>query len=169
MERLTWLYHRRMARTGDHRGAGRGDAVAPSSRCRCRPVVEHRRPDDGLLVVEQGSVLIESLAAMAVVFLILVIVVQLAFVLVAREVSQSAVDAAARRAARPAANLLVVQERLTEELEAVVPGAQKVAASVESVSGTINVRAAIEWAPPGPDLVPVVIRVESATLVVVPP
>ncbi|MCH8129979.1 MAG: hypothetical protein IIC70_08785 [Acidobacteria bacterium] len=113
--------------------------------------------------------LIESLAAMAVVFLILVIVVQLAFVLVAREVSQSAVDAAARRAARPAANLLVVQERLTEELEAVVPGAQKVAASVGSVSGTINVRAAIEWAPPGPDLVPVVIRVESATLVVVPP
>ena len=58
---------------------------------------------------------------MAVVFLILVIVVQLAFVLVAREVSQSAVDAAARRAARPTADLLVVQERLTEELAAVVP------------------------------------------------
>ena len=113
--------------------------------------------------------LIESLAAMAVVFLILVIVVQLAFVLVAREVSQSAVDAAARRAARPTADLLVVQERLTEELAAVVPGAHNVTASVESVSGTIDVRAAIEWAPPGPDLVPVVIRVQSVTPVGIPP
>ena len=100
---------------------------------------------------------------------ILVIVVQLAFVLVAREVSQSAVDAAARRAARPTADLLVVQERLTEELAAVVPGAHNVTASVESVSGTIDVRAAIEWAPPGPDLVPVVIRDQSVTPVGIPP
>ncbi|GMQ85710.1 MAG: hypothetical protein BMS9Abin07_1278 [Acidimicrobiia bacterium] len=113
--------------------------------------------------------LIESLAAMTVVFLILVIVVQLSFVLVAREVSQSAVDAAGRRAARPAANLVVVQERLTEELEAVVPGAQEVTASVVSIDGTIDVRAAIEWAPPGPNLVPVVIRVQSATPVGFPP
>jgi hypothetical protein len=114
-------------------------------------------------------VLIESLAAMAVVFMLLVIIVQLAFVLVAREVSQSAVDAAARRAARPAADLVAVEQRLLDELGAVVPGAQGVAASVRSTGERIEVVASISWAPPGPDLVPVVIQVEAAMPVVVPP
>lgn len=113
--------------------------------------------------------LIESLAAMAVVFMLLVIIVQLAFVLVAREVSQSAVDAAARRAARPAADLVAVEQRLVDELGAVVPGAQSVAASVQSTGERIEVVASISWAPPGPDLVPVVIQVEAAMPVVVPP
>lgn len=113
--------------------------------------------------------LIESLAAMAVVFMLLVIIVQLAFVLVAREVSQSAVDAAARRAARPAADLVAVEQRLLDELGAVVPGAQGVAASVQSTGERIEVVASISWAPPGPDLVPVVIQVEAAMPVVVPP
>jgi len=114
-------------------------------------------------------VLIESLAAMAVVFMLLVIIVQLAFVLVAREVSQTAVDAAARRAARPSADLVAVEERLIAELGAVVPGAQDVVASVASTGERIDVAASITWAPPGPDLVPVVIHVEAATPAVVPP
>ena len=113
--------------------------------------------------------LIESLAAMAVVFMLLVIIVQLAFVLVAREVSQTAVDAAARRAARPSADLVAVEERLIAELGAVVPGAQDVVASVASTGERIDVAASITWAPPGPDLVPVVIHVEAATPAVVPP
>ena len=113
--------------------------------------------------------LIESLAAMAVVFMLLVIIVQLAFVLVAREVSQTAVDAAARRAARPSADLVAVEERLIAELGAVVPGAQDVVASVASTGERIDVAASITWAPPGPDLVPVVIHVEAATPTVVPP
>lgn len=113
--------------------------------------------------------IIESLAAMAVVFLLLVIIVQLAFVLVAREVSQSAVDAAARRAARPAADLIAIEQRLADELSAVVPGAQGVSASVRATGEGIDVRASITWAPPGPDLVPVVIQAEATSPIAVPP
>jgi Flp pilus assembly protein TadG len=134
-------------------------------------VVEHRGRNDGLLLVEdeRGALIIESLAAMAVVFLLLLIIVQLAFVLVAREASQSAVDAAARRAALPSASLLEVEERLSAELEAVVPGAQAVDVSVRSNAGRIDVEASVDWAPPGPDLVPVAIRVHASTPVVVTP
>ncbi len=113
--------------------------------------------------------IIESLAAMAVVFLLLVVIVQAAFLVVARGVSQSAVDAAARRAARPAADLEVVAERLTAELASVVPGAHGVDVRVQAGAGGVDVGAAIDWAPPGPDLVPVVIRVEATALLGVPP
>ncbi len=106
---------------------------------------------------------------MAVVFLLLVVVVQLAFVLVAREVSQSAVDAAARRAARDTANLTEIHDRLTAELEAIVPGASAVSATILAEDATINVAAEIDWAPPGPDLIPVVIHVEARVPQVVPP
>ena len=114
-------------------------------------------------------VIIESLAAMAVFFMLLVLVVQLAFVLVAREVSQSAVAAATRRAALPGADLVDVQERLSTELGGVVPGAQQVDVLVQSSGTAVQVDAAITWAAPGPDLIPVVIRVRGTAPVVVPP
>jgi hypothetical protein len=114
-------------------------------------------------------VIIESLAAMAVVFMLLVVVVQLAFVLVAHEVSQSAVDAAARRAARPTADLVAIEQRLIEELSAVVPGAQEVDASVQAKGESIEVQASIAWAPPGPDLIPVVIQARASTPIAIPP
>jgi len=114
-------------------------------------------------------VIIESLAAMAVFFMLLVIIVQLAFVLVAREVAETAVDAAARRAARPAADLVQVEERLRAELERVVPGAEGVEATVRLVAEDVEVQATITWAPPGPDLIPVVIHVESTAAISVPP
>ncbi len=113
--------------------------------------------------------IIESLAAMAVFFMLLVIIVQLAFVLVAKEVAGTAVDAAARRAARPAADLVQVEERLSAELERVVPGAEGVEASVRLVAEDVEVKATITWAPPGPDLLPVVIHVESTAVIAVPP
>lgn len=106
---------------------------------------------------------------MAVVFMLLVIIVQLAFVLVAHEVSQSAVDAAARRAARDPTDIAQVHDRLVTELEAVVPGAQAVDATITAANGEIEVVANIHWAPPGPDLVPVVIHTEARVPQVVPP
>ena len=113
--------------------------------------------------------IIESLAAMAVFFLLLVIIVQLGFVMVARDVAATAVDAAARRAARPGADLVMVEDRLIDELERVVPGAQAVEATVLVEDHAVAVTASIAWAPPGPDLVPVVIAVEATTPVAVPP
>ena len=72
-------------------------------------MVEHRLADDRLLRLsrnEAGAVTVESLAAMAVLFLLLVVVTQAAFLLVARDTTQTAVNAAARRGGpcRPAAN-----------------------------------------------------------------
>lgn len=133
---------------------------------------EHCRSDDRVLLLtgnQRGVVIIESLAAMAVFFMLLVIIVQLAFVLVAREVAETAVDAAARRAARPAADLVQVEERLRAELERVVPGAEGVEATVRLVAEDVEVQATITWAPPGPDLIPVVIHVESTAAISVPP
>lgn len=106
---------------------------------------------------------------MAVFFMLLVIIVQLAFVVVAHSTVGAAVDAAARRAARPGADLGQVEDRLTLELTSVVPGAQEVEASVAADAGTIDVAAAVSWAPPGPDLVPVVIRAHSSAPQIVPP
>lgn len=106
---------------------------------------------------------------MAVFFLLLVIVVQLAFVVVAQATAGAAVDAAARRAARPAADLPQIERRLLTELGAVVPGAHSVEATVAIRDGTVEVEASIVWSPPGPDLVPVHIRSRASAPQVVPP
>jgi Flp pilus assembly protein TadG len=133
-------------------------------------VVEHRRANDRVLLLrERGTIIIESLAAMAVFFMLLVIVVQLAFVLVAHQTLTAAVDAAARRAARPAADLAQIEDRLASELASVVPGAQTVEASVAATVGTVDVEASIVWAPPGPDLVPVTIRSRASVPRIIPP
>jgi Flp pilus assembly protein TadG len=133
-------------------------------------VVEHRRPDDRVLLLkERGAVIVESLAAMAVFFMLLVIIVQLAFVLVAHATVGTAVDAAARRAARPGADLARVEQRLTSEISGVVPGAREVQSSVVADDGVIDVEATVTWAPPGPDLVPVLIRAHASTPQIEPP
>ncbi|MEN8113628.1 MAG: hypothetical protein ABFS21_04520 [Actinomycetota bacterium] len=112
---------------------------------------------------------IESLAATAVVFLLIVIVTQVAFAVVARDTTEAAVSAAARRAGRPGADLNVERARLTEELSRVVAGATDVTAVVESDGSRVSVRAGLRWMPPGPDLVPITIRASSSAPVVVPP
>jgi Flp pilus assembly protein TadG len=106
---------------------------------------------------------------MAVFFMLLVIVVQLAFVLVVHETVGTAVDAAARRAARPAADLAQIQERLASELGNVVPGAQSVEATVAATAGTVDVEASVAWAPPGPDLVSVVVHSRASVPQIIPP
>ena len=111
----------------------------------------------------------ESLVATGVVFLLIAIVAQVAFVVVARDTAQTAVAAAARRAGRPEADLIAERLRLVDELSRVVPGATGVAASLESDGRSVTARAVIEWSPPGPDLIPITLRSESTSLVVVPP
>jgi hypothetical protein len=112
---------------------------------------------------------VESLVATGVIFLLIAIVTQVAFVVVARDTAQTAVAAAARRAGRPGADLAVERSRLTDELGSVVPGATEVVAVLESGGGAITARASIEWSPPGPDLIPITLHAEATSLVVVPP
>lgn len=113
--------------------------------------------------------IVESLAATAVIFLLIVIVTQVAFIVVARDTAQTAVAAAARRAGRPGSDLGVETARLENELARIVPGASSVDASIDSDGVDVTARAAIRWLPPGPDLIPITIHSASTAPLVVPP
>ncbi len=113
--------------------------------------------------------IVESLAATAVIFLLIVIVTQVAFVVVARDAAQTAVAAAARRAGRPGSDLNNEAVRLEAEIARIVPGASAVSASIEPNGSGITARAAIRWLPPGPDLIPITINAASTAPRVVPP
>lgn len=111
----------------------------------------------------------ESLVATAVVFLLIAIVTQVAFVVVARETAQTAVTAAARRAGRPGADLGAERARLAEELTRVVPGAAAVTTSLGVEATAVTASASIQWSPPGPDLIPITLHATATAPIVVPP
>jgi hypothetical protein len=130
---------------------------------------EHRVADDGLLHVGRGSIIVESLVATAVVFLLIAIVTQVAFVVVARDTAQTAVTASARRAGRPGADLEAEGSRLADELTRVVPGAVEVTTSLDAEATAVTARASIQWSPPGPDLIPITLHAAATAPIVVPP
>jgi hypothetical protein len=103
------------------------------------------------------------------VFVLIAIVVQVAFVVVARDAAQTAVTATARRAGRPSADLDAERIRLANDLARIVPGATEVTASIESGAGSVTARATIQWAPPGPDLIPITLHANATAPLVVPP
>lgn len=132
-------------------------------------MVEHRRSNDRVLRVARGSAVVEGMAAMAVLFLLLIVLAQGAFFLVARSSASAAAGAAARRAALPEANAQVEANRLTTDVLATVPGARDVVARVSIEEETIEATVSFRWTPPGPDLMPVVVKVSSHAPQVVPP
>lgn len=135
-------------------------------------MVEHRLADDRLLRLsrdEEGAVTVESLAAMAVLFLLLVVVTQAAFLLVARDTTQTAVNAAARRGGRPEASLGVEASRLATEVRSAVPGALGVTASLREVGDEVVAEVEFGWRAPGPNLFPIRLRVTAGAPIVVPP
>jgi hypothetical protein len=107
--------------------------------------------------------------ATAVVFLLIAIVSQAAFVVVARDTAQAAVTAAARRAGRPGADLEAERSRLADELIRVVPGAVEVTTSLTTEVTVVNAQAAIRWSPPGPDLIPITLYAAATAPMVAPP
>ena len=113
--------------------------------------------------------MIEGIAAMAIVFLLLAMVVQTAFLVVARNAAESAVGATARRAARPAADLAAAEANLREVIGATVPGAQDVLVRTERTESTAEVMAEFTWDPPGPVLRSLRIRVRASQPVIQPP
>ena len=135
-------------------------------------MVEHRLANDRLLRLsrnEAGAVTVESLAAMAVLFLLLVVVTQAAFLLVARDTTQTAVNAAAGRGGRPGASLGVEASRLAAEVRSAVPGALGVAASLREVGDEVVAEVEFGWRAPGPNLIPIRLRVTAGAPIVVPP
>jgi hypothetical protein len=132
-------------------------------------VDKHRVADDGLLLVDRGSTIVESLVATAVAFLLIAIVSQAAFVVVARDTAQTAVTAAARRAGRPGADIEAERSRLADELMSVVPGAVEVTTSLTTEAKVVTAEASIQWSPPGPDLIPITLNTSATAPMVVPP
>jgi hypothetical protein len=108
-------------------------------------------------------------AALALAFVLLAVVVQVSFVVIARNAAESAAAASARRAARPDADLVDADRVLQDLVEATVPGAQSVETTVERTPTDAIATVRFTWDPPGPRLIPITIAVAATSPVAVPP
>lgn len=105
---------------------------------------------------------------MLVFFVVLTIIVQIGFLVVARGAASTAVEGAVRRVAT-SGDLAAVEQRLARDLRATVPGASGTEISVTSNGRMATGTVSFDWAPPGPDLLPIRISITRAAPVVVPP
>ena len=113
--------------------------------------------------------MVEGMAAMAVLFLLLAVVVQAGFLVVARDAAQTAAAASARRGALEDAVPGTESERLRSEVEATIPGARDVEAAVDVHGIEVVAETAFTWLPPGPDLMTIRLRVRAVVPRVTPP
>lgn len=123
----------------------------------------------GFLRVEHGSQTIEGMVAMGVFFLLLLLIVQVGFLLLARSMVESSVDAAARRASWSGSNVSTEVSRLASEIDAAVPGVELTSIDIVQDPTSVSVHVVYRWAPPGPDLLPATFVVERTRLASVPP
>jgi len=113
--------------------------------------------------------MLEEVAAMAATFLLLTVLVQVSTAMTARSAADAAVAAATRRAALPGADISAETERLTDTLEALVPGVEEVTADLTAFDERVVGRATIQWSPPGPVFTPITITVRSEVTRAFPP
>ena len=106
---------------------------------------------------------------MAALFLVMLVVAQIAFLVVARTSVGASVDAAVRDAAREPAALEHHRQALSERVATLLPGASLSDVAVHQRADTVIARVAFRWVPPGPDLIPITIVVEAERSIVVPP
>ncbi|MCZ7533350.1 MAG: hypothetical protein M5U23_08100 [Acidimicrobiia bacterium] len=111
---------------------------------------------------------LEGLASMLVFFVVLTLIVQIGFLVVVRGAASAAVEGAVRRAGT-SGDLAVVQERLGRDLRATVPGTMDAEVSVTSDGRLTKGSVSFDWAPPGPNLIPIRISITRTAPVVVPP
>jgi len=97
------------------------------------------------------------------------LVVQLGFLVLARNVAATSVDAALRKAVSADLGEGTVEEGLVRDVRAIVPGANDVTADVEIESTAVVALVRFRWIPPGPDLVPMTMSIERSIARVVPP
>jgi hypothetical protein len=122
-----------------------------------------------LLRLNDGSATLEGIVAMGVFFLLIAVIVQLGFLVIARSAVAASMEAAARRAALPDSSVPDEEARLGSEILAVVPGIDVLDTSIERSERNVTVRASFEWTPPGPDLIPIQFTLERSHASVVPP
>ena len=106
---------------------------------------------------------------MVVFFILLILVVQVAFLVIARNAAATAVDASVRRLSLSAAKVDDESGRLVRGLQATIPGMRDVDVVLQRDELVVSGSLSFEWQPPGPDLIPVSITVERQIPLVVPP
>jgi Flp pilus assembly protein TadG len=112
---------------------------------------------------------IEGTAGLVVAFLLLTLLVQVAGAALARHAAEAAVNAAARRAARPGALASAEEEHLTADLATALPGAVAVRVGIDIEPRWVVASARFRWRPPGPDWLPLTIAVQASAPRMVPP
>ena len=106
---------------------------------------------------------------MVVFFILLMLVVQFAFLVVARNAAATAVDASVRRVAVTPGSLAEERDRLVRDVQATVPGTADLQVVLEQDGFTVHGSLSFDWQPPGPDLLPVSISVHRRAPIVIPP
>jgi hypothetical protein len=97
------------------------------------------------------------------------LIVQLGFLVLARNIAATSVDAALRKAVASDMAEFVVRSGLERDVRAVVPGATEISVDVTSSQTAMIALVRFRWVPPGPDLVPVTVSIERSIARVVPP
>ena len=106
---------------------------------------------------------------MGVFFILIMLVVQLGFLVIARSAVSASLDGAARRSVVPGVDVPTEHERLDSEIEAIAPGLKVLASSVTIRTERVRVLVTVEWTPPGPHLIPIRFTMTRARALVVPP
>lgn len=102
-------------------------------------------------------------------FLLLTLIVQLGFLVLARNIAATSVEAALRKAVVNETAEAAVQAGLERDVRAVVPGATEIVVDISSDRVVMSALVRFKWVPPGPDLVPVTVSIERSVARVVPP
>jgi hypothetical protein len=106
---------------------------------------------------------------MLVFFVLLTLIVQIGFLVIARNATSVALEGAVRQAGTDSGDLTVVRDRLERNLHATVPGTQEAEIEMTSNGRIVTGTVSFVWVPPGPDLIPVTISVTRQAPIVVPP
>lgn len=105
---------------------------------------------------------------MVVFFVLLLLIVQVAFLVAARSMAIGAIEASSRRVAAGAPTM-AEERRVVRELEASVPGVHVRSVRVSADAEVAEVAVVVEWTPPGPDLMPVTFDLLSRRAAAVAP
>lgn len=155
------------------RGPGDCHVAAAGTGYGRRHLVERRGAVQRLLRIEgaseAGSYTIEGIVAIGVFFLLLMLIVQLGFLVLARNIAATSVDAALRKAVSADLGEETVRDGLERDVRAVVPGAADVSVDVSREPTAIHAVVQFRWIPPGPDFMPVTISINRTVVRVVPP
>lgn len=130
-------------------------------------------PDDQRVSLDdlpdQGSYTIEGIVAIGVFFVLLALIVQIGFLVLARSAAATSVEASLRRAVTVDLDMGTAASRIERDVTSVVPGAQEIDVQVTHDSQALRAVVSFRWVPPGPDLVPVTVTIERSVARVVPP